>query len=1119
MKLLGRGCWRRHLPAKLLLVMRITSAILLISALHVSATGIGQTVSYSGKNVPLEQVFTAIKQQTGYVFFYKLPDLEGAKPVTVDFKNVPLEAALQKILQNQSLSFSIQGNTIFITLKTPTTVLQSVDSLPPHPVKSVRVQGSVYNEAGQPLSGATVTIVELKKATMTNADGQFDLGDIPVNSTIVISYMGYEPTSITVKEVLNTRVDLKPAINELNKVVIEGYGQTSARLQTGDISTVRAEEIERQPTVINPLFALEGKVTGLDIVQQNGRPSSIPLVDLRGRSSLGAFPADPLYIVDGVPLTVNEVGGQSSYATGSTGFLQNGYLVGPGAGQSPLFSINSDDIESITVLKDADATSIYGSRGANGVILITTKKGKAGKTKLDVKVEEGADKVTRFWSMLNTPQYLAVRREALYNDGIAATAGNAYDLLTWDTTRYTDWQRALMGRAGQVLNAQAAITGGDPHTTFRISAGYKRYQEPTAVSGANQNGNLSLNLEHKSLNDRLSLSSTTQYQVSQINEINLPGRVNMAPNSPPIYDSVGNLNYEGWAPVGTQYPFASLKQPYSSTTNFINSNLVVAFVVTKGLVVKSSFGYNYATADQTQFSPIASLNPTRNPTGTANWGNNTNKNWIVEPQVAYDGFISTGKLSAIVGSSLQQNTTDGQYINGSGYTNDVLLGTISNAPTKFASDNYGQYKYAAIFGRVYYNWDDEFLLNLSGRRDGSSNFGPNHEYGNFAAVGAAWIFTQERWFKKHLNALTFGKLRTSYGTTGSDAATPYSYLSRWSSSGLVPYGSVQPLVPTQHANPDYEWEIDKKLEAALELGFLPDNRIGATISLYRFRCGNQLVQYPTPAFTGFTSVQANSPAMVQNEGIEMRMTGKVIDTKSVAWSVNFNISANDNKLIAYPGLALSPYANFYQIGKPLNLVYLLHATGVDPLTGQYTFQDRNHDGVISVNPGPTDDRFIHNLNPRFFGGFGTDFTWNRLQVTVFFNYKSQIGKNAINQGSEPGLIYNQPTAILGKEWKKPGDIAQTARFTTQPNQSDANFQSSSDGAYTDASFIRCRNVSISYALSRSYIRKVGMQDCSVFLRGENLFVITKYKGIDPESQNFGGLPPAKGATLGLKFTF
>ena len=1103
---------------KMLRVMRLTTLIVLIACLHASARSVAQSVSFQGKDVPMLQVFLAIKQQTGYVVFYNVDDLKIAHPVTLDVKDVPLADFLDICLKDQPLRYSIENKTIFITLKASSPTGQPGDTTPPSKLSQVvQVHGTVFTESGETLSGANVTNMETQKGTITNARGEFSLSGVSINNTLIISFIGYAPQRIKIKDDANLKIYLKVAKNELDKVVIQAYGTTTNRLQTGDISTVTAAQIERQP-VMNPLLALQGEVPGMTVTLNSGYASAPLVVDIRGQNSVNpSFPTDPLYIIDGVPLTVNEIGNSSSAQTGSTGFLQNNGLLGPAEGQSPLFSLSPEDIESISILKDADATAIYGSRGANGVVLITTKKGKAGKTKLDISAQQGENRITRFWQMLNTQQYLQVREEAFKNDGITPNISNAYDLISWDTTRYTDWQRFIMGDGGKVTNAELSLSGGDVRTTYRISGGYFRQTPINEVSGGDQRGHFLVNLSTKSANERLSATLAATYTIAQSNLIAMPGSPTMPPNAPAVYDSLGNLNYNGWGAGAGSYPFGTLKTPYSATTYFLNSNLLMNYELAKGLNVKTSLGYNNAVVNNNDFTTIASQNPARNPQGLAQFGNSFNRNWIIEPQATYDVVLGKGKLSTLLGGSLQNNTTESQYVLGFGYTSDELLHTISNAGSISGTDNYGQYKFASGFARINYNWKDEFIVDLTGRRDGSSKFGPDREYGNFGAVGGAWIFTQENWFAKHLPVLSFGKLRGSYGTTGNDGIGPYGYLSRWTSNGLQTYNGIAPVVPTQHVDSNYQWEVDKKLETAVELGFWKD-KLTVTAAWYRNRCGNQLINYPLPSFTGFNSVDANLPALVQNTGWEFKAIAKVIDVKNFTWSLRGNISFNYNKLVAYPGLSESPFATSYVVGQPLNITRLLHYTGVDPQTGQYTFFDKNHDGVITANPGPTDDRYIHNLNPKFFGGFGTAFTYKGFQLDLLFNYINQIAPNDISQGLSPGTMSNQPVSLLGKEWKYPGDVASVARFTTQPQQSDAYFQQS-DATYTSASYVRLHNVSLAYNLPTAYARKSGMQTATIYVRAQDLFVITSYRGIDPAVQNFGGYPPARVITAGLSLTF
>lgn len=1105
--------------------MRLTAIMLLAAVLQVSAHTEAQTVTYSGKSVELQKIFSAIKEQTGYLFFYRKEDLQGAKTVSVELKAVPLQQALEIILSGQPLNFSIKGNTVFVTRKEE---VSKPEVNVAASERTVKATGTVYNEAGQPLSGANVIIKQTGKGTLTNVKGEFSLASVPVNSLLVISYVGYKNQQVVVKEDAPIQIRLAIAVNELDVQVVQAYGTTSKRLTTSDIAVVTASEIEKQP-VMNPLLALQGKVAGLDVTQTSGYTSAPIKVELRGRSAIGDFISDPLYIIDGVPLTVLEIGNTSGYQSGSSGFLQSGYG-GPANGQSPFFSINPSDIESISVLKDADATAIYGSRGANGVILITTKKGKPGKAQFDLHVEEGITKVTRFWKMMNTQQYLQMRRQALKNDGIAPSMGNGdYDLLQFDTTRYTDWQKALFGSTGKRIDVQAGLSGGDAKNSFRIGAGYNRTTDIQTVSGADQRLSLSFNLSHRSLDQRFTISLSSGYSNATSNILNLPGAITLPPNAPTIFDSVGNLNYEGWggnnATARQNFPFGNLKQPYESQTNFLNNSLSLEFQPVKGLKLNTNLGYNYAQANDKYYNLIASQDPLTQPTGSNNFGFNNNKNWVVEQQATYDVILGKGKLSVLAGASLQQTNTEGTLITGEGYKTDDYIKSIANAPKQRANSLYGEYRYAAVFGRATYNLENKYILNINARRDGSSRFGANNQFGNFGSIGAAWVFSEENWFKDKISVISFAKLGGSYGTTGSDAVGEYQYLTRWSANNTsrTPYDGYQPSVPQQHANPFYRWQVNKKLEVSLNLGILKD-KINLNTAFYRNRCGNQLVSFPTPVFSGFGNVTANSPALVENSGWEFTLTAKIIETKNTSLSINWNTSLNKNRLLSYPNISQSPYAKTLEVGKPLNLAHLFHYTGVNPQTGLYSFEDRDHDGQIIYNPNryyPSqgDDTYVYDLSPKFLGGVGINFTYKNLSVSTFFNIKKQIGKNAYTSASVPGTIGNQAEEILGKQWQQVGDIATYAKFTTQPTQEGQWFSTFSDGAYTDASFIRLSNLAVSFNLSSSYLRKAGMQGCSIFVHANNLFVITKYKGIDPETQSLGSLPPSKAVTGGINFNF
>jgi len=1098
--------------------MKLTIFFLIVVCLHVSAAGYGQngTVTISGKDLSLEKVFSVIKKQTDYMCFYDYSVLKDARPVSLSFKDADVQEVLKAALWGQGLDFSITGKTITI-MKRRVVVAVSVG-----PARTVKAVGIVYNEGGQPLSGANVTIKATGKGTITNAKGEFELPAVPEESPLVISFIGYAAQVVKVSDGKAIQVYLAVAKNELDKVVVQAYGSTTQRLSTSNIATVTGAEIERQP-IMNPIQAIEGKAPGVVVTETNGYASSPVKIEIRGRSGINPnLPSEPLYIIDGVPLTVlpgtdangNSLGG--NYASGSFGVTQNGFP-GPAGGQSPFFNLNPSDIDNISVLKDADATAIYGSRGANGVIVITTKKGKAGKTKFDFNVYTGASKVTQHYDLLNTQQYLAMRREAFKNDGLAPDAGSAYDLLVWDTTRYTDYQKLFWGGTGRTTDVETNLSGGDKLTTFRVSGSYHHETSILNYSGADQRGSVQFNLSHKSTNERLAISFTSLYSYTQSNLITVSSGVLLPPDAPPAFNDKGHINWSGWLPdQGDPGSFSNLFQLYIAKTGFLNSDLKLSYELVKGLSLSTTLGYSTSHNSQSQTFPIISQDPANNPTGSSKFGNNNNSNAIVEPQLEYSTFISQGKLNVLAGGTQQVTSQDGDTLYGSGYVNDNFLNSISNAPIKSALDNFTKYKYAAFFGRINYNWKDKYIVNLSARRDGSSRFGPGKQYGNFGAVGLAWIFTEEPWLKKSLPFLSFGKLRGSYGITGSDLLGDYAFLTRWSGSSL-PYQGQPTYLPTQHANPGLQWEVNKKLEAALDLGFLHD-RINMEVAWYRNRCGDQLVSEPLPIITGFNSVQANLPALVQNSGWEAVFRAKIVDKKDFDWSVNANAGFNHNKLVSFPNLALSPYYGSFEIGQPLNLVHLLHYIGVDPQTGKYTFQDRNKDGQIDRNDfGPLDDRYSKDLSVRVEGGFGTDMRYKNWQLYLFFHARKVMQASAIYNGS-PGQIGNQATQVLN-HWQKPGDKALYARYTTQPDRSDNNFLYFSDGVYSDGSYIRLQNLSLSYDFPGSWIHKLNIQTFRIYVRGQNLFILTKYNGIDPSATTLGQLPPPKILTGGIQLNF
>jgi TonB-linked SusC/RagA family outer membrane protein len=1106
------------------MIMKMQTVFFLAVSLAVSARPVAQTITLSGKDLSMRQVFTSIEKQTGFVVFFNAGFLDGASPVSLNVSGVPLRDFLLLVQQNQPFSFRIEGKTISLVPKPPAVV-----TLPPEAAMAADITLRVTDESSIPLSGANVKVKGSKTGSYTNAEGYVVLKAMENEPLIVeVSYIGYNTQEVTVPKGQRVFfVQLAVAVNVLDEEVVQAYGKTSQRLSVGNIVKISGDEIRKQP-VMNPLLALNGRVPGVLITPTSGYISGPVKVEVRGRNTINpALVADPLYVIDGVPLVILDINGSfnpSNYKNGSTGFFQAG-LLSNSLGQSPLFSINPADIESISVLKDAAATAIYGSRGANGAILITTKKAKPGKTKLNINLQQAVSTAPRHWDLLNTSQYMEMRREALKNDGSPINQSTLPEL-AWGDTRYTDWQQVLLGTA-RSTEVTAGLSGGERNTAFILNAGFNDNKEITSLNGKNQRITVSSGLTHHSPNQKLTVNLNTTFGYTYVKSIANPSMVALPPNAPPVFDAKGALNYADWTAVGLSYPFAGILVPSTNSTNFINAGLRINYNLVKQLNLSINAGYSNAQSNTTLFNPIAAQNPAINPTGTANFGNATINNWNIEPQLNYATHIGGGTLNVLAGGTYQNSSSKGISMMGLGYTNDALLQSISNAAALSSGQYAAQKKYISARGRINYNWQNKYILELTGNRDGSSNFGPGKQFGNFWSVGGAWIASEETWAKRLLPSWwSFFKLNASYGLTGVDAGGAYQYLSQWGIlrspviGQLANYNGVTPMAALYAMNQDYQWQENRKLNADLSLGFLKD-RITLTVSWYRNRCDNQLTSIPTPAYTGFSSVLGNSPANVENTGWEGSINANIIASKDLSWTLGFNIGINRNKLLSYPNFEYSPFYTTKKIGASLNTEYMLHYLGVNPQNGRHSFADYNHDGIVTQNssiPPATgnDDRYVAiDITPRYMGGISNQVSYKNCMLTLFFNFKKQIGQ--LPYTAAGGKFGNIPLDVFNNHWQKPGDQAIYSRFTTQVGTSDARF-AQSDGAYTDASFVRLSTVAFSYSLPETICKKLLMKGISLSLNMSNIFTLSGYKGIDPDV-TFGTLPQPKTIAGRILFNF
>ena len=1119
--------------------MRVSHFLLTIVVLHACLQARAQRVSISGKNLSLQKVFTAIQKQTGYNIVYDDNQLIHAANLNLHFVNTTIAEVLDTCLHKTNLTYSIVSNTIIITA---TPGAAPPPEAPHHPEATIR--GIVVDSNSIPLTGATILVRKTKRAAQSGPNGAFVLigaGSPPVE--LEISHIGFQTRQYqTIPGEKEITIVMTPAAGQLDLVAVVAYGVTTQRYDVGSVVMVPAKAIERQP-VDNPLQALTGQVAGLQVTSPSGAPGSTVLAQIRGQNSLSAKTyagsyfnlADynqPLFIIDGIPFAPQNddlSGGMDNLSRGPAGAQYRN----PYGGLSPLSLVHPGDIESITILKDADATAIYGARGSNGVVILTTKKGKPGDQRLNVNVSTGPTTNARVVQMMNTRQYLQMRREALANDNktpsITPGLGLDYDLLLFDTTRNINWYDELLGKTAQRTDAHINFSGGTSNLTYLLGAGYthtgfnfpgnfadRRYTLNGQFGTRGSDGRLNLGFgQLLTYDDNTNSTGVTSF-----------GLINTPPDFPSFLDGSGRLLWSIYdlpinflnAGNGANL-YAGLHQPFRQQTWLLHETINGSYTILDGLSVGATLGYSRTHTSRYSAVPMASLDPAGQQLGSAKFGTTIRDALDIEPQLKYTRAFGRLTLNATLGCSYQKSTSSDELIDADGYRNDALLNSPDDASFIFVNGGKETIKYAGGFGRVNLIWDKRYIFNLTGNLDGSSLFGPDHRYGRFGSVGGGWIFSETQWIKTILPWLSFAKLTASYGVTGTNSLPPYQYQPNWIFQGsYTTYQGSQTYLPVNPYIPDFHWASKKDYNGHLTFGLFKDWLL-IDAGVYLSRTSNQLLEANLPAQTGFIYTIDNAPYTLQNKGWELSVSpGRRSDgprAKFVWTAPRFNISRNYNKLVGIP--ANSIYAGFYFSGNPASAVAFVKCLGVDPATG--LFQYLKADGTVSTraNGAPVslggDANQLIDLAPSVQFGFGDGFSWRGLSVSFDGSFIKQKGYNhlytvygALTTAFPGRPSFNQPAALLGKQWQKPGDKAAIARFST--NLSDFTFPYST-GIISTISYLRLTNLNIDYELPGRFLRKWHVQHCHLYIHIQNLLTLTSYPVGDPESQNIYTIPPQR----------
>lgn len=933
--------------------------------------------------------------------------------------------------------------------------------------------GKVFDtETGTPVPGASVFIRSSLAGVSTDLDGNFSIQG-SVGDTLEISYVSYLTQKIVLGANTNLAIELEQDVKILNEAVVIGYGSQKKKDITGAVSIVGAVEFENRPnTQMSSL--IQGKAAGVQVLNSSGKPNAGLNIRIRGTNSFSAG-SEPLYVIDGVPTTDTR-------------------------------SLNPADIENISILKDASSAAIYGAQGANGVVLITTKRGTTTTPQFNFSTYYGFSEVWKTLPVLNPEQYRDLMTELGFNT---------------DWSRYnasTDWQNEIFER-GASQNYQLSVSGKNDKTNYYISGGYVQ-QNGAVRSSEMERYSAKINLEQEL---KSWLKTGTNITYTDYRDVDVPdnaavnqggvilGVLTTPPNIPIFNDSIG---------LYTSNPFQNWENPFAATDGTLRSfknqrllgNAFLEATVMEGLKVRSNFGIDYSSASNNSFLDPFLTTFGRSQVGRASFATNLTNYFIFDQTVTYDKTFGKHKLTFLGGFVAQQFRFENSFLETRNFASSGIITPNAGSEILSATADKAEKANASFIGRVNYDYEGKYLLTANFRADGSSAFGPNNKWGYFPSFSAGWRISQED-FMSGIQFLSDMKLRAGWGVVGNDQIGNYAYLGRIGTGANYPIGGVaQPgTFPASIENRDLKWEESEQINVGIDIGILR-GRVYVSIDAYVKNTNDLLLNAPLPLSTGFSSGVQNL-GEIQNKGLEFMVNTVNYDRKAFQWTTNANLTINRNEVInivgdEIPGGTIAGAdISLAREGDPLGIFYGYVAGGVDPESGDMYYIDRN--GEATFEPVADDRRVIGNSNPDFIYGVTNNFTYKNFSLSIFI------------QGSQGNDIYNatrmetegmnspknQSAAVL-ERWRSPGDVTDVPRatFGLQPLISSRFVE--------NGSYLRFKAVTFGYSLPKSLLDRVKFQDVRIYVTGENLFTFTDYSGFDPEVNAFGGSNLAQGIDYG-----
>ena len=985
------------------------------------------------------------------------------------------------------------------------------------------IEGTVVDSYNEPLVGVTVTTgKKASSGTVTDAEGKFrlDVSKQKYPLHIEFRYVGSDPYDLDVYDDEMTNVGtivMRSDRYSLNDVVVIGYGETVRQKLVGSVAKVKGEVIATQ-TEDAPILGLQGNAAGVFIEQGSGVPGGANSnIVIRGYNALSTsrYNNMPLYVIDGVVLGHDEQNPVS--------YRKEGVIESP----DPLSLINPNDIESMEILKDADATAIYGSRGANGVILITTKKGRAGKIKVNFSADATASWMTKRLDFCNTEEYLDLRRKAFETDvanGVRKesdwNADNFPDIFLWDQNKDYDWQGTIMGGTAWAKNLQLNISGGNKNTSWLVSGGYYTSSTITGADDKYTRWTGAASLQHHSDDNRFNLDASVKI-TNLLEEPNATissyALMNTAPNTP-TYDENGNPYY---IPDDPDYSSPLAGRGYHGETDMTSvlSSATAGYKIWDELVAKVKVGYSFTGSNQNDNYNSYYNNPYKPTTYAYSFYTGMiTKTASVEPQLTWSHDFFGGKTTFLLGGMYENTATKSVYMKVQGYADDMFMKNAeAGSQVALHRNRTTNFKSASWFGRINYDYQNRYIANVVLRRDGSSRFGEGNRWGTFYSLGGGWLFTNEKFIKESKTSkwLSFGKLRMSYGKTGNDNVGEYEYLTTYSTS-TYPYNGEIGLVPSNYGDNDLHWETVRKFDVGLELGFFKD-RLLFNANFYCNTSSDLLKAMTIPGQVGYTSLTTNLDAEIRNTGWEFEINAKILQGRNWKWESNLNMTLPKNKLIKYANLEQSAYSSTYKIGESINLARGYIYLGINPETGIPQFKDINGDGKLSTSD---DYVVLGDYDPDMYGGFNNTIRYKNFTLDLSFYFRVK----PIQDGFYSSFSYpagNQRNVLRDyaqNYWTPENSNSQYPGITTATSGElytavYTNLRRS-DYALSTGSYIRLSNIKLTYNFPKKWMRSMKIDNASVYVQGKNLFMITGYDSYSPETGT-GYIPPLTSFSFGL----